>query len=168
LEDGKDEANALLSLVSEYASSTDSSPKEPTGGEAYIAQLERQRDQLIARQRRLAKSVKDIEACLPPNPSTHNYTQRAHLKAELRNLQSEYDGISKDLYEKGLLLHRAWRRRDTKMGLEPPAVLWVRRVSENQKLSSGMRSPWFYFLKQKSPKKIAILFFSFWFAKEMI
>ncbi|KAF3936124.1 hypothetical protein ABW19_dt0200210 [Dactylella cylindrospora] len=131
LQETGDEASVLLSLVSEYESGN-SSPQEPKGGEAYIALLERQRDQLIARQKRTMGMIRDIEQCLPPNPSTHNYTQRAQLKAELRNLQSEYDGLSRDLYEKGLMLHRAWKRRDADLGLEPPAVLWVRRVGGNE------------------------------------
>ncbi|EPS37600.1 hypothetical protein H072_8692 [Dactylellina haptotyla CBS 200.50] len=124
-DNGDDTSSVLMSLVSE---SSQSSPQEPKGGEAYIALLERQRDQLIARQRRTMQQIKGLESCLPPNPSTHNYTQRAQLKDELKKLQGEYDGLSRDLYEKGLMLHRAWKRRDADMGLEAPAVLWVRRV----------------------------------------
>lgn len=112
-----------MSLVSE---SGNNSPQEPKGGEAYIALLERQRDQLILRQRKIMQQIKGLEACLPPNPSTHNYTHRQELKDDLKHLQSEYDGLSRDLYEKGLMLHRAWKRRDANM--ESPAVLWVRRV----------------------------------------
>ncbi|KAK6349145.1 hypothetical protein TWF730_009899 [Orbilia blumenaviensis] len=124
-DNGDDTSSVLMSLVSE---SGNSSPQEPKGGEAYIALLERQRDQLIAKQRRVMQQIKGLEACLPPNPSTHNYTHRAQLKEDLKQLQSEYDGLSRDLYEKGLMLHRAWRRRDANLGLEAPAVLWVRRV----------------------------------------
>ncbi|KAK6538781.1 hypothetical protein TWF694_010349 [Orbilia ellipsospora] len=124
-DNGDDTSSVLMSLVSE---SSQSSPHSPKGGEAYIALLERQRDQLIARQRRTMTQIKELQACLPPNPSTHNLTQRAQLKDELRKLQGEYDGLSRDLYEKGLMLHRAWKRRDADMGLEAPAVLWVRRV----------------------------------------
>lgn len=124
-DNGDDTSSVLMSLVSE---SGNSSPQEPKGGEAYIALLERQRDQLIARQRRVMQQIKELEACLPPNPSTHNYTHRAQLKDELKQLQSEYDSLSRDLYDKGLMLHRAWKRRDANMGLEAPAVLWVRRV----------------------------------------
>ncbi|KAK6512358.1 hypothetical protein TWF481_001246 [Arthrobotrys musiformis] len=124
-DNGDDTSSVLMSLVSD---SGNSSPQEPKGGEAYIALLERQRDQLIARQRRVMQQIKELEACLPPNPSTHNYTHRAQLKDELRQLQAEYDSLSRDLYDKGLMLHRAWKRRDANMGLEAPAVLWVRRV----------------------------------------
>ncbi|KAF3082868.1 hypothetical protein TWF569_010971 [Orbilia oligospora] len=124
-DNGDDTSSVLMSLVSE---SGNSSPQEPKGGEAYIALLERQRDQLIARQRRVMHQIKELEACLPPNPSTHNYTHRAQLKDELKRLQAEYDSLSRDLYDKGLMLHRAWKRRDANMGLEAPAVLWVRRV----------------------------------------
>ncbi|KAF3909669.1 hypothetical protein AA313_de0207839 [Arthrobotrys entomopaga] len=124
-DNGDDTSSVLMSLVSE---SSQSSPHSPKGGEAYIALLERQRDQLIARQRRTMTQIKELQSCLPPNPSTHNLTQRAQLKDELKRLQAEYDGLSRDLYEKGLMLHRAWKRRDADMGLEAPAVLWVRRV----------------------------------------
>ncbi|KAJ6261406.1 hypothetical protein Dda_4076 [Drechslerella dactyloides] len=122
---GDDASSVLMSLVSD---SGNSSPLEPKGGEAYIALLERERDDLIARQKVVMQQIKGLEMCLPPNPSTHNYTQRKQLKEDLRQLQSNYDGLSRDLYDKGLMLHRAWKRRDADMGLEAPAVLWVRRV----------------------------------------
>ncbi|KAF3927722.1 hypothetical protein ABW21_db0205928 [Orbilia brochopaga] len=122
---GDDASSVLMSLVSD---SGNSSPLEPKGGEAYIALLERQRDDLIAQQKQVMRQIKGLEMCLPPHPSTHNYTQRKQLKADLQQLRSDYDGLSRDLYDKGLMLHRAWKRRDADMGLEAPAVLWVRRV----------------------------------------
>ncbi|EWC47346.1 hypothetical protein DRE_00314 [Drechslerella stenobrocha 248] len=124
-DNGDDASSILMSLVSDSGSS---SPLEPKGGEAYIALLERQRDHLIAQQRSVMQQIKEVESCLPPNPSTHNYSHRKQLREDLRRLQEEYDSLSRDLYDKGLMLHRAWKRRDADMGLEAPAVLWVRRV----------------------------------------
>lgn len=126
LQDSGDTSSVLLSLVSEYESASPS--PELKGGETYIAHLERERDHLVAKQKRVEQQIKDIQMCLPPNPCTHNYTDRAQLKRELEGLKIERDGVSRDLYEKGLMLHRAWKRRDAQMGLEAPAVLWVRRV----------------------------------------
>jgi len=96
----------------------------------HILQLEAQRDELVAEQRYLMARIRNVEEVLPPNPATHDLKQRALLREELRELQSQYDSIGKQLHETGMMLHRAWRRRDTKLGIESPAVLWVRRVNQ--------------------------------------
>lgn len=71
----------------------------------------------------------DLRQLLPPNPSTHNPIARGDMNRRVQELERELADVEKECHEVGMKLHRAWRRRDRKMGREGPTHLWVSRVS---------------------------------------
>jgi hypothetical protein len=77
----------------------------------------------------LRREIYDLEQVLPPNPSTHNPVARREMQARRDQLVQDLADVEKDLHEMGMKLHRAWRRRDKKMGTEGPTHLWVSRVT---------------------------------------
>lgn len=103
--------------------------EEPRQPKDHMEELEDKRDQLTTRRTVLRKEIYDLEQVLPPNPSTHNPVARKEMQARRDQYVQELADVEKDLHETGMMLHRAWRRRDRKMGTEGPTHLWVSRVA---------------------------------------
>lgn len=102
---------------------------EPQEPKDHLSQLEFEQDQLTMRRAALRREIHDLEQVLPPNPSTHNPVARREMQARRDQLIQDLADVEKELHEMGMKLHRAWRRRDKKMGAEGPTHLWVSRVS---------------------------------------
>ncbi|KAG0131166.1 hypothetical protein HOY82DRAFT_578794 [Tuber indicum] len=102
---------------------------EPQEPKDHLSQLEFEQDQLTMRRAALRREIYDLEQVLPPNPSTHNPVARREMQARRDQLVQDLADVEKDLHEMGMKLHRAWRRRDKKMGTEGPTHLWVSRVT---------------------------------------
>lgn len=96
----------------------------------HIEQLEWEQDKLAAKRSDVKREIWDIKQLLPPNPSTHNRVAREDMNKRLAELMQELAEVEKEVHENGMKLHRAWRRRDKKMGIEGPTHLWVSRVRE--------------------------------------
>ncbi|KAH0604413.1 uncharacterized protein H6S33_006790 [Morchella sextelata] len=101
--------------------------KKPRG---HIEQLECEQDKLATRRSDIKREIWDIKQLLPPNPSTHNRSAREDMNKRLAELVQQLADVEKEVHENGMKLHRAWRRRDKKMGIEGPTHLWVSRVRE--------------------------------------
>ncbi|CUS14823.1 unnamed protein product [Tuber aestivum] len=101
-------------------------PQEPKD---HLSQLEFEQDQLTVRRAALRREIYDLEQVLPPNPSTHNPVARREMQTRRDQLVQELADVEKEVHEMGMKLHRAWRRRDKKMGTEGPTHLWVSRVT---------------------------------------
>ncbi|RPA92988.1 hypothetical protein L873DRAFT_1707483 [Choiromyces venosus 120613-1] len=101
-------------------------PQEPRD---HISQLEYEQDQLTMHRTALRREIYDLEQVLPPNPSTHNPVARREMQARRDQLVQDLADVEKEVHEMGMKLHRAWRRRDKKMGREGPTHLWVSRVT---------------------------------------
>lgn len=109
-----------------------SPPRTPPKDEQprdHIEQLEYEQEQLEVRRSAIRREMWDLEQLLPPNPSTHNPVAREDMGRRLTELAKELADVEKEVHETGMKLHRAWRRRDKKMGIEGPTHLWVSRVS---------------------------------------
>ncbi|KAI5838668.1 hypothetical protein DFP73DRAFT_449822, partial [Morchella snyderi] len=94
----------------------------------HIEQLEWEQDKLAARRSDIKREIWDIKQLLPPNPSTHNRGAREDMNKRLAELDQQLADVEKEVHENGMKLHRAWRRKDKKMGIEGPTHLWVSRV----------------------------------------
>lgn len=103
-------------------------PRDEAPPRSHIEQLEYEQDQLVIRKSGIKREMWDLQQLLPPNPSTHNPVARKDMNRRLAELVQELADVEKEVHENGMKLHRAWRRRDKKMGFEP-THLWVSRVS---------------------------------------
>lgn len=96
----------------------------------HIEQLEYEQEQLELRRSNIKREIWDLEQLLPPNPSTHNPIAREDMSKRLGELVPELADVEKEIHETGMMLHRAWRRRDKNTGSEGPTHLWVSRVRD--------------------------------------
>jgi hypothetical protein len=103
--------------------------EEPQKPKDHMSILEEEREQLPSRRTALRREIYNLEQVLPPNPSTHNPIARQEMQARRDEMVQELADVEKAVHESGMKLHRAWRRRDKKMGVERPTHLWVSRVA---------------------------------------
>lgn len=93
----------------------------------HIGQLEYEQEQHDTRKRELRQEIWAIEQRM--EAATMERSQRDRLKARLEDLNQEYADTEKLHHDLGLKLYRAYRRRDTREGVEGPTHLWVSRVT---------------------------------------
>ncbi|KAF8420623.1 hypothetical protein EV426DRAFT_703984 [Tirmania nivea] len=111
-------------------------PKEPTpppeqaGPKDHISELEERREKLIARRVAIRKDIWTLEQALDPtgsNPLGQTHLKRSDIKEMIAKKNVEVDEVEKEVFDVGMLIHRAWKRR-CKNGEEGSTHLWIHNV----------------------------------------
>lgn len=96
----------------------------------HLTILEETRDDLEARRTDLRSRIWRVEQAMPAYSTTFNAGQRKLMGERLDELKSELATVERDLYELGIKIHRALRRRNKDGRSEGPTHLWVARVCD--------------------------------------
>lgn len=105
-------------------------PPERNGPRDHIAELEEKRERLVARRVTIRKEIWALEQALDPtgtNPLSQTYLKRSDIKEMINNKNVEMDEVEKEIFDVGMLIHRAWKRR-CKNGEEGSTHLWIHNV----------------------------------------
>lgn len=105
-------------------------PPEQAGPKDHISELEERRDKLIARRVAMRKDIWALEQALDPtgsNPLSQTHLKRGDIKEMIAKKNVEVDEVEKEVFDVGMLIHRAWKRR-CKNGEEGSTHLWVHNV----------------------------------------
>ena len=119
---------------SELTNSLDGSkqlPQSPPDAEPVdrVAQLEATLNSLNRRRGNLQTVIHELTHVVQPSSIAYDMASRQEIKRTVEGLNVESASVAKEIYETGMKLHRAMKRRDEKSMFEPTG-LWVRRVTE--------------------------------------
>lgn len=105
-------------------------PLEQAGPKDHISELEERRENLIARRVAIRKDIWALEQALDPtgsNPLSQTQLKRSDIKEMIAKKNVEVDEVEKEIFDVGMLIHRAWKRR-CKNGEEGSTHLWIHNV----------------------------------------
>ena len=110
---------------------TDASKASPTdaGPVDRVAQLEETLNALHRRRDNLQIVLRELTSVVQPSSLAYDMAARQEIKRTVEAMNVESASVAKEIYETGMKLHRAMKRRDEKNMFEPTG-LWVRRVTE--------------------------------------
>ncbi|KAF8463004.1 hypothetical protein BDZ91DRAFT_323184 [Kalaharituber pfeilii] len=124
-------------ILKSLAESLTLRPKEPTphpdeaGPKDHITELEENRERLTARRVAIGKEIWMLEQSLDPtgaNPYSKTSLTRNEIKELMEKKKLELAEVEKDIFDVGMLISRAWRRR-CRNG-EVSTHLWIHNVAE--------------------------------------
>lgn len=123
----------LLQSLSESIGLISSVEKErpksvETGPKDYITELEETREKLYSKRISVNKSIYNMEQSLP----AVSPPDRKEVKARIEEKKQELADIEKEIFDTGMLIHRAWRRKVKQDGVEGPTHLWVHNVAAKE------------------------------------
>ena len=132
-----DRTDGILRMLSEsinkHPQQTSVPQPEPTGPKDHITELEERRDRLTESRVAIRKEIWALEQALDPTGSTRTHLKRSDIRVLMEQKNSELAGIEKEIFDVGMMIHRAWRRR-CKNGEEGSTHLWIQnavsRISE--------------------------------------
>ena len=105
------------------------SPPEVESAGDRVTHLQAQLDDLSRRRANLQRIVADMSRLLEPGPYTCEMSTREGMKRTVDECQAELDDVLRRQHDVGLMLHRAYRRREKEGRIDEPTGLWVRRVT---------------------------------------
>ena len=105
------------------------SPPEVESAGDRVTHLQAQLDDLSRRRANLQRIVADMSRLLEPGPYTCEMSTREGMKRTVDECQAELDDVLRQQHDVGLMLHRAYRRREKEGCISEPTGLWVRRVT---------------------------------------
>ncbi|KAK3062211.1 hypothetical protein LTS18_004601, partial [Coniosporium uncinatum] len=73
--------------------------------------------------------LKDLERPQAQNPLVSDLAARKEQERQTKTLKEELELVVSEEHEVGLMLHRAYKKRDREADYEPSTTLWVRRVT---------------------------------------
>lgn len=112
------------------AAADKSLPQSPPEAESVdrVAQLEAQLEVLKRRKGNLQIVLHELTHVVQPSSIAYDLASRQEIKKTVEGLHTEEAAVAKEIYETGMKLHRAMKRRDAN-GMFEPTGLWVRRVT---------------------------------------
>jgi hypothetical protein len=94
-----------------------------------VAVIEAKLAALHRRQGNLQTVIHELTHVVQPSSIAYDIASRQEIKKTVEGLNTESAAVAKEIYETGMKLHRAWKKRDEQSMFEPTG-LWVRRVTE--------------------------------------
>ena len=117
----------LSESINKLPQKTSAPPPESTGPKDHITELEERRDRLIERRVAIRQEIGALEQALDPTGSTQTHLKRSDIKVLMEQKNSELACLEKEIFDVGMMIHRAWRRR-CKNGEEGSTHLWIHNV----------------------------------------
>ncbi|MCJ1282636.1 hypothetical protein MMC26_001961 [Xylographa opegraphella] len=93
-----------------------------------VSLLQAQLDSLNRRRQNLATVIYELTHVVQPSSIAYDIASRQEIKKSVEGFHAESAQVAKEIYETGMKLHRAMKRRDEESMFEPTG-LWVRRVT---------------------------------------
>lgn len=117
----------LSESINKHPQNTHAPSPDPTSPKDHITELEERRDRLTQRRVAIRQEIWALEQALDPTGSTQTHLRRSDIKVLMEQKNSELAGIEKEIFDVGMMIHRAWRRR-CKNGEEGSTHLWIHNV----------------------------------------
>lgn len=117
----------LSESINKHPQKTPAPSSEPMGPKDHITELEERRDRLTERRVAIRQEIWALEQALDPTGSTQTHLKRSDIKVLMEQKNIELAGIEKEIFDVGMMIHRAWRRR-CKNGEEGSTHLWIHNV----------------------------------------
>jgi len=121
---------SLSESISGLRTKESTPPPEQAGPKDHISELEERREKLVAQRVAIRKDIWTLEQALDPtgsNPLSQTHLKRRDIKEMVAKKNVEVDEVEKEIFDVGMLIHRAWKRR-CKNGEEGSTHLWIHNV----------------------------------------
>lgn len=117
--------------VSTFSTASKALPAPPSALTAadHVAVLESQMEDLRIRRSNVYRLLTDLNKAAPPNPLITNFRTARIAEQRKRDFEDELSEIKREEHEVGLLLHRAWRKRERDDPNQAGSAIWIRRVT---------------------------------------
>ncbi|KAF2735028.1 hypothetical protein EJ04DRAFT_523131 [Polyplosphaeria fusca] len=106
-------------------------PRPPTELTAadHIDILEAQMEDLRLRRSNVGRLLHDLNQRAPPNPLLTDFKRMRLVERRKKDFENELAEIKKEEHDVGLMLHRAWRKRERADPNGSESAIWIRRVT---------------------------------------
>jgi len=126
-----DVLRSLSESISGLRAKEPTPPLEQARPKDHISELEERREKLVARRVAIRRDIWTLEQALDPtgsSPLSQTHLKRSDIKELITKKNVEVDEVEKEIFDVGMLIHRAWRRR-CRNGEEGSTHLWIHNVA---------------------------------------